>query len=76
MNEWMKSRGWEDNRHALLEYIFNVWTVSSDVSAQEMTFNGVVYRGTVTCTLTWPVTCFVPANSGDNRKYGGLAENC
>ena len=21
MNEWMKSRGWEDNRRALLQYI-------------------------------------------------------
>ena len=34
MNEWMKSRGWEDNRRALLQYIFNMWTVSSEVSIQ------------------------------------------
>ena len=34
MNEWMKSRGWEDNRRALLQYIFNMWTVSLEVSIQ------------------------------------------
>ena len=34
MNEWMKSLGGEDNRRALLQYIFNMWTVSSDVSIQ------------------------------------------
>ena len=34
MNEWMKSRGWEDNRHALFTIHFNMWRVSSDVSIQ------------------------------------------
>ena len=34
MNEWMKSLGGEDNRRALLQYIFNMWTVSSGVSIQ------------------------------------------
>ena len=34
MNEWLKSLGGEDNRRALLQYIFNMWTVSSDVSIQ------------------------------------------
>ena len=37
MNEWIseriKSRVWEDNRRALLQYI-NMWTVRSDVSIQ------------------------------------------
>ena len=35
MNEWMKSRGWEDiNRRGFLQYIFNMWTVGSDISLQ------------------------------------------
>ena len=33
--KWMKTWGWEDNRHPHLQYIiFNMWTVSSDISIQ------------------------------------------
>ena len=30
----MKSRGWEDNKRALLQFIFSMWTLSSEVSLQ------------------------------------------